>query len=44
MSTAQWLFIAAFAVVVAIVTFFGVYLFSSTMWGGRWYGRKRGVR
>ena len=41
MSTAQWLFVAAFAVVVAIVTFFGLYLFSSTLWGGRWYRRPR---
>ena len=44
MSTAQWLFMAAFALVVAIVSVFGLYLFSSTMWGTRWYGRKRGAR
>ena len=42
MSTAQWLFMAAFAVVVGIVTIFGLYLFSSTMWGGRWYRAPRG--
>jgi hypothetical protein len=32
---------AAFAVVVGLVTFFGLYLFSSTMWGGRWYRRNK---
>jgi hypothetical protein len=32
---------AAFAVVVGIITFFGLYLFSSTMWGGRWYRRNK---
>jgi hypothetical protein len=40
-STSQAIFMAAFAVVVGIITFFGLYLFSSTMWGGRWYRRNK---
>ena len=30
---------AAFAVVVGLVTFFALYVLSSTMWGDRWYRR-----
>jgi len=39
MSTAQIIFLVAFAAVVGLVTFFALYLLSSTMWGGRWYPR-----
>ena len=27
-----------------LIAFFTVYVVSSTMWGGRWYGRKRGAQ
>jgi hypothetical protein len=40
MSTGQVVFLIAFAAVVALVTFFALYLLSSTMWGGRWYPRR----
>ena len=43
MSTAQVIFMIAFAFITAIIGFFALYVFSSTMWGGRWYGRKRGA-
>jgi len=39
-TTAQAVFVGFFALVVALVTFFGLYLFSSTFWGNRWYRRR----
>ena len=44
MTTAQWIFVVALGVIAVIITFFALYVLSSTMWGGRWYGRKRGAQ
>ena len=41
MSTAQWIFVVALGAISVLITFFAVYVFSSTMWGGRWYRRSR---
>jgi hypothetical protein len=37
MSTGQVVFLIAFAAIVGLVSFFALYVLSSTMWGGRWY-------
>jgi hypothetical protein len=45
MTTAQWIFVVALGAIAVLITFFSLYVISSTMWGGRWYGRgKRGVQ
>ena len=44
MTTAQWIFVVALGAIALLITFFAFYVVSSTMWGGRWYGRKRGVQ
>lgn len=41
MTTAQWVFSIAFIGVVGLVTFFILYVLSSTMWADRWMGRRR---
>jgi hypothetical protein len=40
-STAQILFAIALGVMTLIITGFALYVASSTMWGDRWYGRRR---
>ena len=40
MSTAQTVFAVALGVIALVITFFTVYVVSSTMWGDRWYGRR----
>jgi len=44
MTTAQWIFVVALGAIAVLITFFSLYVLSSTMWGGRWYGRKRGAQ
>ena len=39
MTTAQWIFVVALGAITVLITFFAVYVVSSTMWGGRWYRR-----
>jgi len=41
MTTAQWIFIVALGAIGLLITFFAVYVVSSTMWGGRWYRKHR---
>ncbi len=41
MSTAQVLFAIALGTVTLIITGFALYAASSTMWGDRWYNRRR---
>ena len=41
MSTAQVLFGIALGTVALIITAFALYVASSTMWGDRWYRRRR---
>ena len=41
MSAAQILFAIALGVVTLVITGFALYVASSTMWGDRWYGRRR---
>ncbi len=41
MSTTQILFSIALGTITVIVTGFAVYVASSTMWGDRWYGRRK---
>ena len=43
-STAQALFLVAFAVVVALVTFFVLYVASSALWANRWTRHGRGAK
>lgn len=38
---AQWLFLAALVVVAALISFFALYVVSSTGWGNRWYRRSK---
>jgi hypothetical protein len=38
-TTAQWIFVVALGLIAVLITFFAVYVISSTMWGGRWYRR-----
>jgi hypothetical protein len=40
-STAQVLFAIALGTVALIITAFALYVASSTMWGDRWYRRRR---
>jgi hypothetical protein len=40
-STAQVLFAIALGTVALIITAFALYVASSTMWGNRWYRRRR---
>ncbi len=41
MSTAQVLFSIALGIIALVITGFALYVTSSTMWGGRWYHRRR---
>ena len=41
MSTAQILFSIALGAITLVITAFALYAASSTMWGDRWYGRRR---
>ena len=41
MSTAQVLFSIALGTLTLVITGFALYVASSTMWGARWYGRRR---
>jgi len=40
-TTAQWIFIVALGAIGVLITFFAIYVFSSTMWGDRWYRKPR---
>jgi hypothetical protein len=40
-TTPQILFSVALATMALVITLFAVYVVSSTMWGDRWYGRRR---
>jgi membrane protein implicated in regulation of membrane protease activity len=40
-TTAQILFSIALGAVTLLITFFALYVVSSTMWGDRWYRRAR---
>ncbi len=42
MSTAQVLFAVALGIITLVITGFALYVVSSTMWGDRWYGRRKG--
>jgi len=39
-TTAQVLFSVALGACVVVITWFALYVASSTMWGGRWYRRR----
>lgn len=41
METSQIIFGAVLGAITLLITFFGIYVVSSTMWGDRWYGRRR---
>ncbi len=41
MSTAQVLFSIALGTITLLITGFALYVVSSTMWGDRWYGRRK---
>ncbi|HJV09360.1 MAG TPA: hypothetical protein VJ653_06750 [Acidimicrobiales bacterium] len=41
MNTAQVLFAIALGTVTLVITGFALYVASSTMWGDRWYRRRR---
>ncbi len=41
MSGAQVLFAIALGAVALVITGFALYVASSTMWGDRWYGRRK---
>lgn len=41
MSTAQVVFAIALGAMALLITFFAIYVASSTMWGDRWYRRSR---
>ena len=41
METAQILFAVALGTVTVVITGFAVYVAGSTMWGDRWYHRRR---
>ena len=42
MTTAQTLFAIALGAITVLITFFALYVLSSTMWAGRWVrGRRR---
>lgn len=40
MTVPQILFSIALAAITLVITLFGIYVVSSTMWGDRWYGRR----
>ena len=40
-STAQILFSIALGTITLVITGFALYAASSTMWGDRWYGRRK---
>jgi len=40
-STTQLLFSIALGTITLIITGFALYVASSTMWGDRWYGRRK---
>ncbi|MGI9022554.1 MAG: hypothetical protein ACR2HV_04865 [Acidimicrobiales bacterium] len=40
MSRAQVVFVTALSVIALLIGAFTVYVVSSTMWSGRWYGRR----
>ena len=40
-TTAQLLFSIVLGAMTLLITFFGLYVVSSTMWGDRWYRRRR---
>ena len=42
MSTTQIVFSIALGTITLIITGFALYVVSSTMWGDRWYGRRKG--
>ena len=42
-TTAQLLFSIVLGALTLLITVFGVYVVSSTMWGDRWYRRRRGA-
>ena len=42
MSTAQIIFSIALGTMTLIITGFAIYVAGSTMWGDRWYGRRKG--
>ena len=42
MSTAQIIFSIALGTMTLVITGFAVYVAGSTMWGDRWYGRRKG--
>lgn len=41
MSTAQVIFAIALGAVTLVITGFAIYVAGSTMWGDRWYRRRR---
>lgn len=41
MTTSQVLFSVALGIMALIITGFALYVASSTMWGDRWYGRRK---
>ena len=41
MTTAQTLFAIALGAITLLITFFALYVLSSTVWAGRWVRRKR---
>jgi len=41
LTTAQTTFVVALVVVISLVTFFALYVASSTLWADRWMGRRR---
>ena len=41
MSGAQVLFAIALGTIALVITGFAVYVASSTVWGDRWYGRRK---
>lgn len=41
MTTAQALFAAALGAVTLLITFFALYVLSSTVWAGRWVRRRK---
>lgn len=43
MTTTQVVFSIALAGITVVITGFALYVASSTMWGGRWYRRRRPV-
>ena len=40
MTTAQWIFAIALALVTVLITWLSVYVASTTVWANRWYRRR----